>query len=184
MPDAPPGRRPNPPGEAPRAPTPQAANAAVDCGWGRLLFGQTFSGPEALAEAMRAECPDRRDIAFYVDEPHVLLAMAPQELFLDPSHTFRLDLATDLENGGREMRGFTVRRLDPRTDADAVNRIYAARRMVPVPPEFFERNGDDSPVIYLAAEDERTGRRPGGVPWTPRTSSASRPATTSPPCTT
>ncbi len=140
--------------------TPPAANVALDCGWGRLLFGQTFGEPHELAEAMRAECPDRRDIAIYVSDPHVLLAMAPQELFLDPSHTFRLELAPDREDGGREARGFTVRPLRPRTDADDLNRIYAARRMVPVPPEFLEQNAGDSPVIYLVAEDERTG---GGV---------------------
>jgi GNAT-family acetyltransferase (TIGR03103 family) len=145
-------------GGAPATPAqPPATNVALDCGWGRLLFGQTFSDPQALAEAMRGECPDRRDIAFYISDPHVLLAMAPRELFLDPSHTFRLDLAAHREDGGREARGFAVRRLDPRSDADHVNRIYAARRMVPVPPEFFEQNGDDSPVVYLVAEDERTG---------------------------
>ena len=67
-------------------------NAIVDCGWGRLVFANTFSTPELLAETLRAEAPDRRDIAFYVLDPHVALAQAPQELFLDPSHTFRLDL--------------------------------------------------------------------------------------------
>ena len=69
------------------------ANAIVDCGWGRLIFAHTFETNEALAEALQDERPDRRDIAFYVPEPHVLLSLAPQELFLDPSHTFRLDFA-------------------------------------------------------------------------------------------
>ena len=151
-------------GSAPAVPTPPpAANVALDCGWGRLLFGQTFTDPRALAEAMRAECPDRRDIAFYISDPHVLLAIAQQELFLDPSHTFRLDLAPEPEDNGREARGFTVRRLVPRADADDVNRIYAARRMVPVPPEFFERSADDPTVVYLVAEDERTGGVVGTV---------------------
>ena len=68
--------------------------AAVDCGWGRLLFGQTFESAEALVETMRAEAPERRDIAVYVRDPHVVLSLAPQEMFLDPSHTYRLDLAT------------------------------------------------------------------------------------------
>ncbi len=156
MPDAQPGRGRDPLGGAPAA-VPPATNVALDCGWGRLLFGQTFSDPHALADAMRAECPDRRDIAFYVADPHVLLAMAPQELFLDPSHTFRLDFGPGREDGGREARGFTVRHMLPGADAEHVNRIYAARRMVPVPPEFFERNADDPAVIHLVAEDERTG---------------------------
>lgn len=151
-----PGRRRNPLGGASAA-RPPATDVTVDCGWGRLLFGQTFSDPHALAEAMRAESPHRRDIAFYISDPHVLLAKAPLELFLDPSHTFRLDLASGPGNGGREARGFAVRKLAPRADAADVNRIYAARRMVPVPPEFFERNADNPAVIYLVAEDERTG---------------------------
>ena len=65
-------------------------NASVDCGWGRLLFGQTFDDLQRLANSLREERPGKRDIALYLDEPHVILSLAPQELFLDPSHTFRL----------------------------------------------------------------------------------------------
>jgi hypothetical protein len=61
--------------------------ASIDCGWGRLLFAQTVPDADSLAEALRSEGTDRRDIALYVQEPHVVLAAAPQELFLDPSHT-------------------------------------------------------------------------------------------------
>ena len=69
-------------------------DVVFDCGWGRLIFAQTFESTEALADTIRAEAPEQRDIAFYVKDPHLLLANAPQELFLDPSHAFRLDLAT------------------------------------------------------------------------------------------
>ena len=85
-------------------------DAIVDCGWGRLLFAQTFADAKVLAEALRDEGPDRRDIAVYVDDPHVLLAQAPLELFLDPSHMFRLDLDT-YEPSPRGQRAFHVRRL-------------------------------------------------------------------------
>ena len=68
-------------------------NATLDCGWGRLLFGQTFDDPAKLAAALLEEDLERRDIAAYVRDPHVVLAAAPQELFLDPSHTYRLDLS-------------------------------------------------------------------------------------------
>ena len=66
---------------------------ALDCGWGRLVYAQTFEDSDAMVAALRGEQPDRRDIAVYVRNPHVLLANAPQELFLDPSHTYRLDLS-------------------------------------------------------------------------------------------
>jgi len=137
-------------------------NATLDCGWGRLLFGQTFETAEVLAESMRAEGPGRRDIAFYVRDPHVVLSVAPHELFLDPSHTYRLDLST-YRAAGEQPRGFFVRRLASSQDADAVNRLYAARGMVPVRPDFFWSNRDSRAITYFVAEDERTGAVIGTV---------------------
>ncbi|MEQ7155445.1 N-acetylglutaminylglutamine synthetase [Brevundimonas aurifodinae] len=139
-----------------------SANAVLDCGWGRLLFAQTFATAEPLIEALRAEGPDRRDIAFYVRNPHVLLAQAPQEVFLDPSHTYRLDLAI-YRASRRQPRGFTVRRLTSERDAEAVNDIYARRKMVPVPPDFFWSRRDDRTLTYFVAEDTTTGRVIGTV---------------------
>ena len=148
-----------PPVQTGAGPTP---NAVLDCGWGRLLFAQTFETAEPLVEALRAEQPDRRDIAFYVRNPHVLLAQAPQEVFLDPSHAYRLDLST-YRASRRQPRGFTIRRLIPEADAQAVNDIYAMRRMVQVPPEFFASTRDDRALIYFVAEDSATGAVIGTV---------------------
>lgn len=140
-----------------------ASDASIDCGWGRLIFGQTFQSPERLAEVLRAEGADRRDIAFYVRDPHVVLASAPQELFLDPSHTFRLDLATYRASRHRQSRSFFIRRLSTRRDAEAVNVIYSERGMVPVPPEFFWGSRDDRALVVLVAEDAETGEILGSV---------------------
>src|SRR5690606_28621286 len=130
---------------------------------GRLLFAPTFESPAQLAAEMRNEAPGQRDIAIYITDPHVLIAAEPQELFLDPSHTFRLDLAV-YRQARNAPRGFIVRRLVSQEDADAVNRIYLHRRMVPVPPDFFlspERNS--RALIHLVAEDNDTGRVLGTV---------------------
>jgi len=137
-------------------------DAVLECGWGRLLFAQTFETAAPLVEALRAEGPDRRDIAFYVRNPHVLLASAPQELFLDPSHTYRLDLAT-YRSSRRQPRGFTVRRLMSEADAQAVNDIYAKRRMVQAPPDFLWSHRDDRTLAYFVAEDLATGAVIGTV---------------------
>ncbi len=146
-----------------QSPSGTFSSATLDCGWGRVLFASTFESPAALIEAMREETPDRRDIAIYISDPHVIIAAAPQELFLDPSHTYRLDLA--LHRQARDApKGFVVRRLASADDADAVNRIYMCRRMVPVDPEFFlspERNS--RALIHLVAEDLDTGRILGTV---------------------
>ncbi|WP_083656314.1 N-acetylglutaminylglutamine synthetase [Mongoliimonas terrestris] len=137
-------------------------NAVVDCGWGRLLFGQTFDDPAVLAAAMEEEGPDRRDIAFYIRDPHVALAAAPQELFLDPSHTFRLDLPT-YRGSRKSVRGFAIRPVANREDAIEVNRIYAARGMVQIPPDWFERTKESRVVRVLLAEDAASGAVVGTV---------------------
>lgn len=136
--------------------------ASIDCGWGRLIFGNTFSEPKDLARALAAEGPDRRDIAFYVNDPHVVLAEAPQELFLDPSHTFRLDLAT-YRAKHRKQSGVFIRRLTTEQDAEDINTIYQAHGMVPVPPDFFWSHRDARAITVLVAEDEATGRILGTV---------------------
>ena len=137
-------------------------NYALDCGWGRLIFGQTFADPETLISVLQKELPERRDIAFYINDPHVLLANAPQEVFLDPSHSFRLDLKT-YRPTDRPLSGFFVRRLTSKADADAINRIFAMRGMVPVPLEFFWAQRDARAICYFVAEDEVTGEVLGTV---------------------
>ena len=69
-----------------------STEASKNCGWGRVIFAQTYPDPEHLAEAMLKERPGKRDIAAYVRKPHVVLSVAPQQLFLDPSDMLRLDL--------------------------------------------------------------------------------------------
>lgn len=131
-------------------------SVVLDCGWGRLLFAQTFPDNASLIEALHEEEHGQRDIIFYVTDPHVLLSLAPQETFLDPSHTYRLELST-YRASRRQPRGFFIRRLASEADARAVNRIYAARGMVPVAPEFFWSKRDSRALTYFVAEEESSG---------------------------
>lgn len=70
----------------------KANDVVVDCGWGRLIFGHTFSDNTSIANVLKDEKDGKRDLAIYLRDPHVVLAKAPQQLFLDPSHTYRLRL--------------------------------------------------------------------------------------------
>lgn len=137
-------------------------NVVVDCGWGRLAFAQTFDTIADLVDVLRREESSKRDIAFYIQDPHVALAAAPQEIFLDPSHTYRLDLAT-YRARKTPLRGYVVRRLCSEADAAAVNRIYHARGMVPVDPDFFWRQRDSRTLTFLVAEHDETGEILGAV---------------------
>ncbi len=129
---------------------------AFDCGWGRLIAGHTFDDPAALARTLLAEREGQRDIAFFVDKPHVVVSHAPQQLFVDPSEALRLPLSTYVPRRHRRQ-GFTVRRLRARADIAAINAIYRSRRMVPVDPaEVWARRADPS-LVYVLAEDLQSG---------------------------
>lgn len=140
----------------PRADQELGPSVMVDCGWGRLLFGQTFTDPEALAKALQDERPGKRDVALYLSDPHVVLSFAPQDLFLDPSHTFRLWLER-YQSCQRRPKGFHIRLLNSRDDAEAIQRLYISRRMVPPGADFIWDNRTSKVLSYWVAEDEQDG---------------------------
>lgn len=133
-----------------------ASDVVVDCGWGRLIFAHTFEDNQKLVDLLKSEKLGTRDIALYIRDPHVLLGLDPQSLFLDPSHTYRLWLS-DYRPPQARPRGFQIRRLKTRADAEAMNRIYAARAMVRTDPIDFPYEHRSSKVITcFLAQDSRT----------------------------
>jgi GNAT-family acetyltransferase (TIGR03103 family) len=147
---------------APHVAEQMTSDVVVDMGWGRLIFAHTFASNEVLAETLKEEEPNRRDIAFYLRDPHVLLSLAPQDLFLDPSHTFRL-WSHDYRPGPEPMKGFITRRLETLEDAEATNGIYAFRKMVTLDPEFMLEKYAGRLRTYLVAHDSESGRILGTV---------------------
>jgi GNAT-family acetyltransferase (TIGR03103 family) len=127
-------------------------NAIVDCGWGRLLFAQTFPESAEMVSTLCEEEPNRRDIALYVSDPHVAVSLAPQEVFLDPSHTFRLWLDR-YRPAQLRTRGFMIRLLNSREDAEAVHALYIRRHMVPPDADFLWENHASRLLTYLLAVD-------------------------------
>jgi len=148
------------------ATTPDAMNlkneAVVEMGWGRIIFGHTFSSNESLYNTICQEESGKRDIAFYLRDPHVLLSMGPDKLFLDPSNTYRLWFH-DFRPGRMRWSAFTVRRLHTQEDAAAVNRIYRARKMVSAEPDFFLSRSASRLRTYLVAEEIKSKRIIGTV---------------------
>ncbi|MFF5175992.1 N-acetylglutaminylglutamine synthetase [Micromonospora sp. NPDC000089] len=151
-----PGGDPVAPGTPEPRPASEGADGVVlDCGWGRLVFGQTFADPEAVADVLRSEAAGARDICIYLRDPHVLVSRLHDELFIDPSLTYRLPLgehrpaATD---GGDEIPGLVIRPLRDAEDADAVNRIYARNGMVTAPVDVLVDNAGTDEFLHLVAE--------------------------------
>ena len=126
-------------------------DTAIDMGWGRILFGHTFSSSQTLVDALTDQNPDRRDIALYLRDPHVVLSLAPHRLFLDPSHTYRL-WADRYKPSARQHPGVTIRRITSAADAEAANLIYAARKMVTADPSFMLDEHASKLRSYFIAE--------------------------------
>lgn len=140
-----------------------ADDVVLELGWGRLIFGQTFSDPARLADVLRAEAHGRRDICIYAREPHVLVSKAPAELFIDPSHTYRLRFS-DTDDDAPAPTGFHVRTLESRDDADEINRVYVRCGMVPAPTDLIWANHrDQESVDYLVAVSDEDGTVLGTV---------------------
>ncbi len=132
-----------------------ASGVVLDCGWGRLVFGQTFDDQVHVADVLRSEAVGARDICIYLRDPHVLVSRLPDELFIDPSLTYRLPLGEKrpAATEGGEVPGLTVRPLRDAADAEAVNRIYARNGMVTAPVEVLVDNAGTDRFLHLVAED-------------------------------
>jgi GNAT-family acetyltransferase (TIGR03103 family) len=148
-------------GPPPALPARCEHEAVVDCGWGRLLFGQTFQSPERLAAALRDETSGERDVALYIRDPQVVLAQSPQDLFIDPSLTFRLALDVALQED--RIPGIRIERVYSGDALQDVNRIYLARQMVPLRDGFFEQVDGCEDLQFLVARNEEDGRIIGCV---------------------
>lgn len=137
-------------------------NVVIECGWGRLIFGHTFTDIKLITEILLEEKKEQRDIALYLRDPHIVLSYAPQELFLDPSHTYRLWF--DKYRAARILpRGFSIRKIQRQSDTDAINHILKKCQMVPVDPEFIWKNRDSSVLTYIVAEDPGSGKIIGTI---------------------
>src|SRR4051812_33746391 len=138
------------------------SDVVLDLGWGRLVFGQTFGDLHGIVDALRGEESGERDICIYPRDPHVLVGLAPDELFIDPSYTYRLDLHR-YRPRPELIRDVFVRTATSRADMEAINEIYALNGMVLGDPDVMWDNHRTRAFTYLVAEDQRTGKTIGTV---------------------
>jgi GNAT-family acetyltransferase (TIGR03103 family) len=131
-------------------------------GWGKIIFGHTFPSTDRLYKTVVDERDGKRDITLYLRDPHVLLSKGPDQLFLDPSHTYRLWMH-DYRPPSRRMPSISVRRISSRDDAEAINHIYRTRKMVTCDPDFIMDRHASRSVVYLVAEHLPDSRIVGTV---------------------
>ncbi|TNM60177.1 N-acetylglutaminylglutamine synthetase [Streptomyces sp. NP160] len=138
-------------------------DVVLDMGWGRLVFGSTFSEPGGVLDALRDEASGKRDIACYVPDPQVLVGTSPHELFVDPSYTYRLDLHTYRQRRDA-VRDVEVRTVQAREELEQVNRIYATARMVEADVDTMWANQRTRTFTHLVALDQRRAAGDGSGP--------------------
>lgn len=149
--------------EPPRAnQKPVQKNSKIDCGWGRVIFAHTYETNEKIAQDLCDENRATRNIAFYLKDPHVVLSYAPQQLFLDPSHTYRIWFEKYRASKQRPL-GFHVRRAQSLTDMKAINRILNKRQMVPIHKEKLDKLWRSKKITYLVAQEEKSTKIVGCV---------------------
>jgi GNAT-family acetyltransferase (TIGR03103 family) len=124
--------------------------AVLPCGWGRLIFAHTFVDPRDVAQELLQETVGTRDIAFYATDPHIVLNTAPQDLFMDPSHTYRI-LFSDYRKRPDPSSNVVIRPLSGPDEVAEINRIYQAQRMVPVDPSQVEQVAGDNRLQFVVA---------------------------------
>ncbi|NHC46036.1 N-acetylglutaminylglutamine synthetase [Motilibacter aurantiacus] len=148
-----------PPGGTDERMTP---DVALDCGWGRLIFGHTFADQSQVLQLLRVEEPGHRDICVYARDPHVLVHRAPDEVFVDPSFTYRLWLHRYMQAPLGEAP-LSVRAVTSLADVQEINRIYASCGMMTADIEQVWQNQHGRTFTYLVATDDRTGEIVGTV---------------------
>tara|TARA_R100000027_G_scaffold61554_5_gene52998 strand:- start:2274 stop:3968 length:1695 start_codon:yes stop_codon:yes gene_type:complete len=134
----------------------------LECGWGRLIFAHTITSPALVARKVLEEREGQRDIAFYLNDPHLVLNEAPQELFLDPSITFRLQFS-NYTKSARSLIGFEVTPIQSRKEIREMNRIYISHKMVPVDEELVWKERNSPKFQYLVARRLEDGHILGVV---------------------
>ena len=178
------GPRTTPPGRSARAgtgcrttcPTGVAPDVVLECGWGRIVFGQTFTSHERLrAGAARRGERAARHLHLPPRAARARARSRRTELFLDPSHTYRLDLAVVQPPGGTRARA-VVR---PLRDEDDVDGDQRASTPPPAccsadPQLVLAQRARTRVFTYLVAEDPA----PAGSSAPSPASTTSRPSAT------
>ncbi|TKB48876.1 hypothetical protein FCL40_09540 [Ferrimonas sediminicola] len=136
--------------------------AQVHCGWGRVLFGHTFSNHQQLIDHLDGEEQLRSDVVFYCREPQVLVSKAPQQLFIDPSLTYRLALST-FDSSATETGRIRLRPMMGGWDEHNINTLLLSLGRVDLGEDFTHKMFADPSLSMLLAEDEQTGKLLGCV---------------------
>ena len=123
-------------------------NTVLDCGWGKLMFGETFIKTEKLATELKKERKKERNIVFYPLDPQILLTRYPQEFFLNPAYTYKIDLQSFPLRRGKQS-SFSIRKLQTIEDLEQLNTVYEKMKMQPLRMSWFEEKKEGISIFLV-----------------------------------
>ena len=135
-------------------------NVSVDCGWGKLLFGETFSETKKTITELKKERKTERNVLFYPLDPQLMMTSNAQDFFLNPAYIYKLDLHI-FSDRKISRTTFSIRKAETQEDIDALNAIYIKMHMLPFRKNWFEEK-HESLSVYVV-EDKKTKEIYGGM---------------------
>lgn len=139
-------------------------NISLECGWGKLLFGTSFSSHEKLAQELKKERKTARNIAFNIQDPQIFFSQFPTEFFLNPGYVYEYSFEeVHKSNFSFEYPEYSIRKAETEEDIAKLDEIYRSLGMVPIGTKWFKHL---SPAItILIVEDKQNKKIWGGVTW-------------------
>ncbi|HID92262.1 TPA: GNAT family N-acetyltransferase [Candidatus Gracilibacteria bacterium] len=135
-------------------------NIIVDCGWGKLLFGETFSNIKKTITELKKERKIERNILFYPLEPQLIMTSNAADFFLNPAYIYKLDI--EKFSNRRVLRTtFIIRKADTEFDIEELNKVYIKMKMLPLRKNWFAKK-HESITVYVV-EDKKTKEIYGGL---------------------
>lgn len=111
-------------------------NKIVDCGWGKLILAQTFVREKTLCEALFDELESTRNMVLYAENAHVIQSKYQQDLFIDPSYTYKKKIGTKIDIKYKLSKQLKIREAVLPDDLERINNIYVSQQAIPLPLDF------------------------------------------------
>jgi len=135
-------------------------NAILDCGWGKLLFGETFVETRKTISELKKERKTERNILFYPLDPQLMMTSNAADFFLNPAYVYKLDIK-NVVNRKISRATFVVRKAETEKDIEDLNKIYVKMHMLPLRKNWFAQK-DKSINVYVV-ENKKTKEIYGGM---------------------
>ena len=136
-------------------------NIALDCGWGKLFLGRTFSSPDKLAMEFKKEKKKERNLCFNSPDSQVILHKYAEKFFINPAYTYALDL--EKFSARRVTRKtFSLRMAASEDEISELNTVYKKLGMQPFRENWWSEKRPEG-VFVVVAVDAQTQKIIGGA---------------------